>query len=361
MGRTVVTGALALLSLLVVLAAGPATAAKGERTATGAYVAGTGLTVDCAGALGGNCFDVRPGEIGAGISVYDDAGTGTAPARFEMRDADGAALATGAFCGSTSVPIPAGTTQIAVLVAAADPACDGAGRASMGKITVAFATGSKPPPVFDVGPQDCVQPTPHQLGAAGVTDDGREVTVAVLVLLDGVSEKRGREMLAQAQQSYTPLNIVLAPKFRSVDLDTGGDAANAIGQVRAAVGGSVPKGFDVVHGIFAERLNSSGQADCLGGVRFRDRAFSVSWLVADRPFNAGVDVGPPLTDRAAKTVAHEIGHLLGAQHHYGNTVDGEQPGQATVMFGNFGAAGISWWFSTLNAAAVRGHAITYAD
>jgi len=60
-------------------------------------------------------------------------------------------------------------------------------------------------------------------------------------------------------------------------------------------------------------------------------------------------------------MTHEIGHLLGAQHHYGNCTEGRTPvpgsGWCTVMFPSVLNANV---FGTLEAAVVRGYAVSYA-
>ncbi len=69
---------------------------------------------------------------------------------------------------------------------------------------------------------------------------------------------------------------------------------------------------------------------------------------------------------AGVIAAHELGHLMGAHHHYGNcgegapSVQGGGPTPCTVMFpamirmnaGNFG---------TFEGAVVRGHAVDFAS
>ena len=66
------------------------------------------------------------------------------------------------------------------------------------------------------------------------------------------------------------------------------------------------------------------------------------------------------THFAAKTFAHEVGHLMGAHHHYANCAEAAVPGAApcTLMFNFVDIQKLQ--FSTLNSLVVRGHAQLYA-
>ena len=68
---------------------------------------------------------------------------------------------------------------------------------------------------------------------------------------------------------------------------------------------------------------------------------------------------------AAEVISHEIGHLMGAHHHYANCVEGnlssDGPGDlspCTLMFNSVNNASLS--FSSVEGAVVRGHAVNYA-
>jgi hypothetical protein len=111
-------------------------------------------------------------------------------------------------------------------------------------------------------------------------------------------------------------------------------------------------------------LFSGGYADCLGGVAYPEKAFSVGNVHYTVQGTAPVDKVP-----AGMVAAHEIGHLLGAQHQQVNCAEAlpqelAQPatdgwvGPCTLM----GPAALndSETFSTLERATVRAFARRYA-
>ena len=103
-------------------------------------------------------------------------------------------------------------------------------------------------------------------------------------------------------------------------------------------------------------------ADCIGGVRFPERAFSISEA---NPASTYEDV---VADMAAKVAAHEIGHVMGGKHEHSNCIEGDQqanpggPGRCTLM--NPGTAMLFSMqainFGSIEAPVIRGHAVDFA-
>src|SRR4029077_18508996 len=130
-----------------------------------------------------------------------------------------------------------------------------------------------------------------------------------------------------------------------------------------------PKGADVVFVLTSKDITDAGDtglaglADCIGGGRVAHHAFGVGEAVGIDPVPLG-----PFTlevDAHPEIAAHEIGHLMGAQHHYANCVEGVLQGDATdlspctLMFNFVDFQSLN--FSTLEGTAVRGHAVQYAS
>ena len=222
--------------------------------------------------------------------------------------------------------------------------------------------------------QDCSEFVPATAGLAGVTDGDERVELSVALLLDGTNEQRAREVMAKAAESYAPLNIDLViHSVARVNL-TQSDSTLMIDETKHVTGGLPPGGADIV-AVFTNKEMQSydptgaaatviGQADCIGGIRWPDRSYAVVTDVSDGEddeiapgFNLNVDM-------AAETMAHEIGHLMGAHHHYGNCVEGNLTSASesdvspcTLMFPAVNGASLN--FGTFEGLVVRGHAVDY--
>lgn len=218
-------------------------------------------------------------------------------------------------------------------------------------------------------PNACLEAVPAAVGIAGVTDSGQTVSLDVAVLLDGISVGQGDQIMTKAKESYSPLHVNLnVVSYRSVSF-TGTEGADIIQQAKSYYGGVRPKGADVVFVLTNKDITTDGDtslaglADCIGGVRFANHAFGVGEAVGIEPFALG-----PFTlevDAHPEIAAHEIGHLMGAHHHYGNCVEGVLQGEptdlspCTLMFNFVDFQSLN--FSTLEGTAVRGHAVQYAS
>jgi hypothetical protein len=243
--------------------------------------------------------------------------------------------------------------------------------------------------------QDCLELVPESVGVSGVTDAGQRVLLTTLVLLDfeeGLEiaqlERAGEEEEAEAAfaalvekveallepgaVSYDAIDIDLGYDYALLDpLDDDGNPINRnyasgalLQQAKDAVGGTRPTGIDMVYLLTDQSItDAAGRADCIGGIRYDQHAFAVGEV--SEPLNfLGANF---YTDGTAKIFVHEIGHLLGAHHHYANcaegvpaiNVEGRDPAHCTVMF-NF-LDFLTFQFSTVSGAVVRGHADDYAD
>jgi hypothetical protein len=218
-------------------------------------------------------------------------------------------------------------------------------------------------------PNACLEAIPAAIGISGITDSGQTVSLDVTILLDGVSLGMGNQIMTRAADSYAPLGINLnVVSYQDVTF-TGTEGDALIQQAKDRFGGVRPAGSDLVYVLSNKDLTTGGDtglaglADCIGGVRFAHHAFAVGEAVgieeaAIGPFLLEVDAHPEIA-------AHELGHLMGAHHHYANCVEGLLQGEATdlspcsLMFNFVDFQSLN--FSQVNGAVVRGHAVQYAS
>lgn len=132
--------------------------------------------------------------------------------------------------------------------------------------------------------------------------------------------------------------------------------------VRRHYGGNRPNGVDVVDVITDDF--AGGVAACIGGLRSPDRAFANSQLNYKTEGVATLRDVPP-----ALLAAHEIGHLLGAQHNQANCAEAlPQQVAQPASDGSFGPCTImgplayqdSETFSTLERNTIRPYVDRFA-
>jgi hypothetical protein len=241
---------------------------------------------------------------------------------------------------------------------------------------VAMRTREQP---MDAEQADCLEAVPENIGVPGLLDDGRRIELSVLLLLDGTDAEVAGAIMARAAESYRPLGIDLVlVRTRSVAYSST-VSSDLIDAAKATVGGVPPRGIDLV-GVFTDKTMQSiaggatvvGQADCIGGIRFDEHSFFVVSDIRDIEDPQTGTTGTlnslgfnPNVDATAEVMAHEIGHLMGAHHHYANCVEGNLssagPGDlspCTLMFNAVNFASLN--FGAVSGAVVRGHAVEHA-
>ena len=227
--------------------------------------------------------------------------------------------------------------------------------------------------------RECLELVPDSI-AVPIADDGQQVELSVMLLLDGTEAAVAQQLMVRAAESYRPLNINLVLKAAETVAYTTAVSDELIDSAKATVGGQPPAGIDLV-GVFTTKSMQSatggagtvvGQADCIGGIRWRDTSFFVVSDIRDIENPQTGTTGTlgslglnPNVDATAEVFAHEIGHLMGAHHHYANCVEGNLssagPGDVspcTLMFPAVNFASLN--FAALEGAIVRGHAVNYA-
>ncbi|HEV8701720.1 MAG TPA: zinc-dependent metalloprotease family protein [Candidatus Polarisedimenticolia bacterium] len=231
----------------------------------------------------------------------------------------------------------------------------------------------------DADGADCLEAVPSDAGVPGVTDAGQSIELSVMLLLDGTDATVAGQLMARAAESYAPLGINLVLKKTKAVSYTSSVSEDLIAAAKATVGGVPPRGIDLV-GVFTTKEMQAiaggatvvGQADCIGGVRFDEHSF---FVVSDIRSIEDPQTGTtgtlnalglnPNVDATAEVMAHEMGHLMGAHHHYANCVEGNLSSAGpndlspcTLMFNAVNFASLN--FGVLSGAVVRGHAVGYA-
>jgi len=253
---------------------------------------------------------------------------------------------------------------------------------------------------FDEGPQECLEPAPAAIDVKGVTDDDRQVKLDVMVPIDvadgaeiaGLLADPDPDVAADGQArfdelagkvngildaaitTYAPLGVdlrfhydLLMPLVNGVPRQRTTDIDEVIQLAKQNYGGRVPTGIDAVYAVSDLDLSGSiaGKADCIGGIRFADRSFAAGEIdLEETPLVFfGVSM---FQDISAKILSHEVGHLLGAHHHYSSCVEGiptetvaDALSLCTLMINDIGLASLN--FSTFNGAVVRGHSVDFAS
>ncbi|HEV2756581.1 MAG TPA: M12 family metallo-peptidase [Actinomycetota bacterium] len=244
-----------------------------------------------------------------------------------------------------------------------------------GALAIALAApfasaGSAAVPLVDDA-EDCLEPVPDGVAVPGVNDDGQPISLDVLVLLDGVPVERGHEVMKKTSEAYAPLDISLDYRFEHVafepeepETETSPPASTStrlLAEIKKWTFGERPADTDVVYLLTTKDLSdAAGRADCIGGVRYPGRAFAVG-----EDYRYEDLAGLFYKNGTAKIAGHEIGHLMGAHHHYANCAEGspgavEEGGPTPCSLMTNFVDFMSLIFNNLEGSVVRGHAAQFA-
>ena len=212
---------------------------------------------------------------------------------------------------------------------------------------------------FDRQP-DCLQIPPDHVPTIPA-DTSRRMRLSVRVLSSAADARAVRAAMPEVASIYRQIGIDVRLSYDTLEVPASMiDQYALLAAERAHYGGSRPRGVDVVY-FATDNFGGGGYADCVGGVAYGERAFAVGGI----HYWAG-GVVPVSYVRTGVIAAHEIGHLLGAEHHYAtcgasaepDSATGGDVGPCTLMFP--AAAGVSPHFSVLETAYIRDYAGRFA-
>ena len=208
---------------------------------------------------------------------------------------------------------------VGTLAGPADAVSQTRAEARLGSSPVAFDRAS-----------DCDDLAPPQKVSAGHVIGDDIIQFDVYVLLDRVPKARGEAVFETVRDIYSEIDIDLRYVFERVDLDAGEEPGtqHLINLSRQYLGGVVPEGADAVYTLTAREFVGAGvgQASCVGGIEFPDEAFAVGRDYGLNESDEGELASSGLStlrNGSARVAAHEIGHLLGAHHHYATCTEPE--------------------------------------
>ena len=235
---------------------------------------------------------------------------------------------------------------------------------------------------------ECFEAVPAAVDAGPTPLGSARSDLDVLVLLDGVSDADGARAVRDAAGAYRPFGVDLRARYQRVGVPADGrtegldgkpyftaSTNRAMAVAKASVGGRRPAGIDVVYLLTAKDLylgadareesrrsyGVAGMADCIGGIRYRHRAFAIGERLTMPSTGFPLEMGRRLP---GKILAHELGHLLGAHHHAANCGEAvpaavleRSTDVCTLMVNDVSLASLR--FSTANRTVVRGHARAY--
>ncbi len=221
--------------------------------------------------------------------------------------------------------------------------------------------------VIDYEAEDCTQIPPEEIPPLALSTD-KVLPLEVRVMAEAPDLTVAKGYMKTAKETFARIGITMKLRYQMVvapaewsagtGLTDGPSQPEILDFMKSLFGGQRPSGVDVVY--FMTRHWDGGFADCIGGIRFPDRAFAFGSVEY-----ATEGIVPSPTANEGVIAAHEIGHLLGAHHQYANCVEAQPSGAlrgdtnpCTTMWP--AAANASSTFSLLERSFIRSYAADYA-
>lgn len=242
--------------------------------------------------------------------------------------------------------------------------------AAIALVATGTGAGVAKPPQIDLE-LPCSAPVheevPERVSAQHALADG-PIPFDVSVLLDRVSKGRGDAVFAKVQEIYAQIDVDVRYTLEKVRLAAREQPwpHELINLARRHFGGERPTGVDAVYVLSGRDFADAavGQASCVGGIKYPDQAFAAGRDYGDGEAQDGEIAGgvSTLKDASARVAAHELGHLLGAHHHYSTCGEAQALSEGysspcSLMTAHLRLATI--YFGPLEAAVARGYAEEY--
>ncbi|HYP25038.1 MAG TPA: zinc-dependent metalloprotease family protein [Actinomycetota bacterium] len=174
-------------------------------------------------------------------------------------------------------------------------------------------------PLLDREP-DCSQ-IPPEVQPSPALESTPVLPVEVRVMYGPGDRPVVKEHMAVTRGAFERIGIKLRVSYDEIDPPAwlvdpfdGPSNTDILDWMKSHYGGRRPKGTDLVS--YMTRYWSGGFADCIGGVAHADRAFALGSI----DYAIEGIVPSPTADEGV-IAAHELGHLLGAHHHYSNCAE----------------------------------------